>query len=77
VTREQLERVAKEVGVEPAFLQQALAERARPMQPRGLFPVYERVVEGELDPADFDMFLEEVRGPGARHDGSRQIAGAS
>jgi hypothetical protein len=73
VTREQLERVAHEVGVEAAFLQQALEERERPARPSGFLPVHERVVEGELDPADFDLFLQEVRGHRARNDHSKQI----
>jgi len=71
VTLEQLERVAQEVGVEPAFLQQALEERARPARPSRA--VHERVVEGELDPADFDLFLEEVRGHRRRNDDAKQI----
>jgi hypothetical protein len=36
-------------------------------------PLHERVVEGELDPADFDLFLQEVRGHRARNDHSKQI----
>jgi hypothetical protein len=68
VTREQLERVAAEVGVEPEFLEQAIRERLEP--PRGrwhLLREEERVVTGELDPRDFDVLLAEVSAGHRRH----------
>jgi hypothetical protein len=75
VTRAQLERVAIEVGVEPAFLQQAIEERAAPRhRASGFLPAQERVVEGELDPGDFDLVLEQVRTRRMRnHSSTRQI----
>jgi hypothetical protein len=58
IGREQLERIAREVGVEPEFVERALAER-----PAGgrLLRVEERVVMGALDPRDFDLVLAEVQ----------------
>lgn len=64
ITREELERAAIEVGVSPQFLQQAIRERLSGSQPnrRGLqlAPEEERVVEGELDPENFDVVFESV-----------------
>jgi hypothetical protein len=66
VTREQLERVAQEVGVEPEFLARALAERSDAKLP-GFFREHERVVEGEIDPDNFDIILDQVRARRSRH----------
>jgi hypothetical protein len=73
VTREQLERVAQEVGVEPEFLQRALAERSSDPERSGLFRAHERVVDGELDPNDFDLILEHVRARRSRRSPTTQI----
>jgi hypothetical protein len=73
VTREQLERVAREVGVEPAFLQQAIEERGRERRASVFLPAQERVVEGELDPNDFDLILEQVRSVRTRHHPPTQV----
>jgi len=73
VTREQLERVAQEVGVETEFLQRALAERSSAPERGGLFRAHERVVDGELDPNDFDLILQHVHARRSRHSPPTQI----
>lgn len=58
VTREELERIAKEVGIDVAFLDRAILEGTRPESRKGplhLTEEFERVIEGELDPNDFDV----------------------
>lgn len=62
VTRDELRRVAQEMGVGGEYLDQAIRERLS-NRPRGLVPTLqmeERVVEGELDPRDFDIVLQNV-----------------
>lgn len=62
VTRDELRRVAQEMGVGDEYLDQAILERLS-NRPRGLVPTLqmeERVVEGELDPRDFDIVLQNV-----------------
>jgi hypothetical protein len=75
VTLQQLERVAQEVGVEPEFLRRALEERREGVAGRraGLLRDEERVVTGELDPADFDLVLAHVRVRRSRHRPATQI----
>lgn len=63
VTRDELERAAQEVGVAPEFLKQAIEEKLAGVRPRRGFaiaPEEERVVEGEIDPKDFDLILEHL-----------------
>lgn len=66
VTRTELTRIAGEIGIEVAFLEQAIRERLEPRQERKGFwrslwpqPV-ERVVDGELDPEDYDILTEHL-----------------
>jgi hypothetical protein len=75
VTLQQLERIAQEVGVEPEFLRRALDERRQGVSGRGsgLLRDEERVVTGELDPADFDLILAQVRVRRSRHRPATQI----
>jgi hypothetical protein len=75
LTLQQLERVAQEVGVEPEFLRRALEERREgaPGRRTGLLRDEERVVTGELDPADFDLILAHVRARRSRHRPATQI----
>lgn len=64
VTREELERIAKEVGVSPDALERAIREGGIVNEKSGLFNLtktYERVVEGELDPGQFDLICEGIR----------------
>lgn len=62
ITREELLRIAKELGVSPEALQQAVHEHINQpnSQPPGFNPTFERVVEGELDPSDFDIITDEI-----------------
>jgi hypothetical protein len=76
VTREQLERVAAEVGVEREFLDRAISERlsaAGPGRGLALRREEERIVAGELDPSNFDLILTEVRARGRRRHPAAQI----
>ncbi len=63
VTQGELERAAREMGVDPLILEQAIREKlsGKPSKPFGILPEEQRVVEGELDPNDFDIILSEIR----------------
>lgn len=64
VTREELERIAKEVGIDVAYLDRAILEGAQPESRKGplhLTEEFERVIEGELDPNDFDVVTNAMR----------------
>lgn len=63
VTMEELQRVAQEMGVSAKFLEQAIREKLGGEQPRGIgkAPEEQRVIEGELDPQDFDVVLDHIR----------------
>lgn len=64
VTKHELEKIAKEVGVSPEALQRAILEAGEHKGKRGLFHLteeFERVVEGELDPSQFDLITENVK----------------
>jgi hypothetical protein len=73
VTREQLERVAQEVGVAPEFLRRALEERMEPRRVGRVLRDEDRVVAGELDPSDFDLILAGVRVHRSRDHAATQI----
>lgn len=62
VTREELERAANEMGVAQEFLEQAIREKLAGGPPKKAFlKTEERIVEGEMDPGDFDLILEHVK----------------
>lgn len=64
VTRDELERIAKEVGVPTAALARAIAEAAKAhpgRQPFRLAEEFERVVEGELDPSQYDLVIDGLK----------------
>lgn len=64
VTKHELEKIAQEVGVSPEALQRAILEAGEHKGKRGLFHLteeFERVVEGELDPSQFDLITEDVK----------------
>lgn len=75
VTREELVRAAEEMGVEPRFLEQAISEKLLGNTPRGhpVFQEEQRVVEGELDPADFDIILGAIRTASSRRHPVTQV----
>lgn len=75
VTRDELRRVAQEMGVGDEYLDQAIRERLS-SRPKGLVPslqVEERIVEGELDPQDFDVVLQNVSVRSTRRSAPVQI----
>ncbi len=64
VTREELERIAIEVGIDPTYIERAILEGSRPESRKGplhLTEEFERVIEGELDPNDFDVGTNALR----------------
>lgn len=64
VTREELEKIAAEVGVSASALERAINEARERTHKRGplrLTEEFERVVDGELDPSQFDVVLEGVK----------------
>lgn len=64
VTRPELEKIAAEVGVSPEALARAILEagdRSGKKGPLHLTEEFERVVDGELDPGQFDILLEGVK----------------
>lgn len=64
VTRSELERIAKEIGVDPSALSQAISERGAVKDSGSwlrLVESFERVLDGELDPNDFDIVADNVR----------------
>lgn len=65
ITPQELERIAAEVGVSASALAQALRETAREeTSEKGLLHLTEefvRVVEGELDPKNFDLVVEGIK----------------
>ncbi|MCW5935744.1 MAG: hypothetical protein KIT11_00360 [Fimbriimonadaceae bacterium] len=64
VTREELAKIASEVGIDMDYLEQAIRERFNPPAKKGLGSVFpqpvERVTEGELHPEDYDLLAEEL-----------------
>ncbi len=70
VTQEELKRIGAEVGVDPKYLDLAIREAMAPESRKGplnLTEQFQRVVEGELSPDDFDIVLEELKQFGRRH----------
>ena len=64
ITRTELENIAKEVGVDPKFLELAITQQGRPESKSGVLHLteeFERVIEGELDPDDFDVIVENIK----------------
>ena len=64
VTESELVRIAEEVGVSPEALRRAILESGKIDSKRGLFHLteeFERVVEGELDPSQFDVLAEGIK----------------
>jgi hypothetical protein len=69
VTPDELTRIAGELGIEPKYLQQAIAE-ANSLEskkgPLNLTEEFERVVDTELSPDDYDVLLKYLK-PTHRH----------
>ena len=68
VTLEELQRIAEEAGIDTRFLDKAVAgvdtEEKSTIGVFNLAEEFERVVEGEMDPEDFDKILHLVRRSG-------------
>jgi hypothetical protein len=78
ITVEELRRIAEEAGLDPKYLELALAGGQDPDHPKkwflNLMQEHERVIEGELPPDRFDLVTDEVRS--MRRGGLRQIGRA-
>ncbi len=69
VTPDELARIAGELGIEPKFLQQAIDEANSTESKRGplhLTEEFERVVDVELAPEDYDVLLRYLKPAGNR-----------
>jgi len=63
VTRDELVRIAGELGIESSVLEKALAEHGQGSPHKKSFVLAreeERVLDGEIDPDDFDLLLEGI-----------------
>src|ERR1044072_720629 len=70
VTPEELEKIAADLGIESRYLQQAIDEAVHSETRRGPFNLteeFERVVDTELSPDDYDVLLKHLRAVGPRH----------
>jgi hypothetical protein len=64
ITKAELERIASEVGVSPQFLEQAIRETGAFESTKGplhLTEEFERVIDVELDPDDFDLVTSQLK----------------
>jgi hypothetical protein len=77
ITREELERIAAEAGIDPRFVGKALENLDNEEPKRGwlnLSEEYERVIEGEVDPDDYDQIFQDLKPSQAGHGGGlRQV----
>jgi len=70
VTRDELLKIAQEVGVPLAALEQALSEAGAKRDVKGplqLTSEHERVVEGEIDPNQYDLIIDGLKPLQRRH----------
>jgi hypothetical protein len=70
VTPEELQKIAAELGIEPKYLQQAINEAVNSETKHGplnLTEEFERVVDTELAPEDYDVLLKHLHSIGHRH----------
>lgn len=75
VTHEELVRMAGELGVDPNVLERAITEQTQRQEKRpfSLIRDEERVIEGEIDPNDFDLVLEQMKTRRSRRHPAVQI----
>lgn len=75
ITADELERIAHEAGIDPNFLRRAM-EKATPAEKTNtkvqLEQVFERVVEGEIEPENFDIVIEDVKAIQRQYKGNHQ-----
>ncbi|HVT12974.1 MAG TPA: hypothetical protein VHE55_11980 [Fimbriimonadaceae bacterium] len=71
VTTEELQRIAGDLGIDPKYLQQAVDEAASAdearRKPFSFAEEYERVVDAEISPDDYDVLLKHIPSFGSRH----------
>lgn len=70
VTREELGKLASEIGVDPKFLDLAINEAGSSKSVQGplnLTAEFQRVIDKELAPEDFDILLKHLRRGNRRH----------
>jgi hypothetical protein len=70
VTEEELRRIAGELGLGSKYLEQAMREGVTPEGKKGPFHFteeFERVLDVELKPEDFDLLMGELRHVGRRN----------
>lgn len=75
ITYDELRRIAEEAGIDSRFLDQAVREGNAPVSQRGLLhftETFERVIEGELAPENFDVVMEHLH-TGGRNSHVTQI----
>jgi hypothetical protein len=65
ITADELKKIAQEAGIDVAFLEKAIAgidhEEKSTLGPFNLTEEFERVVEGEMNPEDYDRILNIVK----------------
>ena len=65
ITEDELQRIAVEAGIDVAFLRKAIAgietDEKSTLGPFNLTEEFERVVEGEMNPEDYDKILKLVK----------------
>lgn len=80
ITVDELRRIAEEAGLDPRYLEQAIAgeKLSEPAKKwfLNLVQEHDRVIEGELPPDRFDLVTEEVSSRSLRRSGLRQIGRA-
>lgn len=72
ITVEELQRIAAEAGIDPAVLDAAMKSDKDKKADTKLTFEMERVLQGELDPSEFDVILEAL-GPTHRRQGVTQV----
>ena len=64
VTLQELQRIAEEAGLDPSFIEKAISGKPIVESEKGVFhftETFERVIDGEINPDDFDLVLDEMK----------------
>ena len=70
VSLDELRRIAAEAGIDPAALEKAVNTPITEKQRESIFQLtreHERVVDGELDPDNYDVIFEVLKRPGRQY----------
>lgn len=76
ITHDELERIAAEAGIDPKYVNKALENLDNEEPKKGslnLSEEYERVIEGEVDPNNFDQIFAGLKPSGHHNAGIRQV----